>query len=103
MITVEQPADDDLIAAAQEYVEQLRVFYVHAGIAAASLLMIFFINLMTNLSAGSTNDWSSWWSAWAVIGWAAGLGVHGLVVRLNRPKPAASGWEQRTIDRVLDR
>jgi hypothetical protein len=94
---------DDAHVAAQQWVHQLRVFYTHAGVAAASLTIIFAVNLVTNLEAGLTSDWSTWWSLWALIGWTAGLAVHGLVVRLNRPKPAISSWEQQQIDRVLSR
>jgi len=100
-----QSADktDAHTAAARQYVEQLRVFYVHAGVAAASLTIIFAVNLATNLSAGLTSEWSAWWSSWAVIGWSSGLAVHGLVVRLNRPKARTSSWEQQQIDKVLAR
>ena len=38
---------------ARRYVEQLRAFYVHAGVVAAGMLVIFTVNLLANLSAGS--------------------------------------------------
>ena len=94
---------DDARLAAQQWVQQLRVFYAHAGAAAACLTIIFFVNLATNLAAGIAGEWSAWWSGWALIGWSAGLAVHGLVVRLNRPNAAASSWEQQQIDKVLTR
>ena len=89
--------------AARRYVEQLRAFYVHAAVFAAGMTAIFAVNLLTNLSAGIAREWSAWWSVWALIGWGAGIAVHGLVVLLNRPSPSSSTWEQRQIDKMLGR
>jgi len=96
-----EQAADERQDAARRYVEQLRAFYVHAAVFAASMTVIFAVNLLTNLSAGVTSEWSAWWSVWALIGWGAGIAVHGLVVRLNRPALASSAWEQRQIERML--
>jgi len=98
MITVE---NDEREEAARQYVEQLRAFYVHAGVFAASMLAIFAVNLLTNLSAGLVGELSAWWSAWALLGWGIGIAVHGLVVRLNRPRSSAPTWEQQQIDKIL--
>jgi len=87
--------------AARRYVEQLRAFYVHAGVFAAGMLTIFAVNLLTNLSAGVAGGWSAWWSAWALLGWGLGIAVHGLVVRLNRPPSSSPTWEQQQIDKIL--
>lgn len=87
--------------AARRYVEQLRAFYVHAAVFAVGMLVMFAVNLLTNLSAGGAGDWKAWWSVWALIGWGAGIAVHGLVVRLNRPSLSATTWEQRQIDKLL--
>ena len=89
--------------AARRYVEQLRAFYVHACMYAVGMLVMVAVNLLTNLSAGSAGEWSAWWSVWALIGWGAGIAVHGVVVRLNRPSLASSTWEQRQIERTLGR
>ncbi|MDW3221098.1 MAG: 2TM domain-containing protein [Acidimicrobiales bacterium] len=88
---------DEREEAARRYVEQLLAFHAHAGMFAIGVLVMFAVNLLTNLSAGLAGDWSAWWSAWALIGWGAGIAVHGLVVRLNRPSLASSTWEQRLI------
>lgn len=88
-------------AAARRYVQQLRVFYVHAAVFAGSTAVNIAVNLFINLSAGIAREWSAWWSIWAVIGWGAGIAVHGLVVRLNRPSRSPATWEQRQIDRIL--
>lgn len=87
--------------AARRYVEQLRAFYVHAGVFVAGMFVIVTVNLLTNLSAGTAGHWSAWWSVWALVGWGAGIAVHGLVVRLNRPSFSPATWEQRQIDRIL--
>ena len=89
--------------AARRYVEQLRAFYVHAGVFAAGMLVIFTVNLLTNLSAGLAGEWTAWWSAWALLGWGVGIAVHGLVLRLNRPSLSSSTWEQQQIERMLGR
>ncbi len=46
------PATDEREEAARRYVEQLRAFYVHAGVFAAGMLVIFTVNLLTNLAEG---------------------------------------------------
>lgn len=73
-----------------EYRKQVQAFCVHAVIAAGTLVFILAVNLMTNLSAGIADEFSAWWSLWAVLGWSAGIGVHGLVVWLNRPDDAVA-------------
>lgn len=67
------------------------------------MVVIFSVNLTTNLSAGIADEWSAWWSVWALIGWGLGVVVHGLVVRLNRPLQSSQSWEQRQIDKVLSK
>ena len=94
-------AEDDREQAARIYVQQLRAFYIHAVVFVAGMIVIFVVNLATNAAAGITGHWWAWWSAWAFIGWSIGVGIHGLVVRLNRPTRRASTWEQRQIDKVL--
>ena len=65
--------------------EQLRAFRAHAGVFVVGMAVIFGVNLVTNLAAGIAGSWSAWWSLWALIGWGAGVAIHGLVVWLNRP------------------
>ncbi len=83
--------------------QQLREFYIHATVFAGGMVIIFLVNLATNVAAGIAGEWWAWWSAWALIGWGLGIAVHGLVVRLNRPTRSSSTWEQRQIDKVLAR
>jgi len=44
-----------------------------------------------------------WWSTWALIGWSLAIGVHGLVVRLARPRSSTSAWEERQINKFFER
>lgn len=76
-----EPTADDLA----RYRQGVRVFQAHAAVAAGSIALMLAVNLLTNLSAGIAGETSAWWSLWALIGWSAGLGVHGLVVWLARP------------------
>ena len=96
-------AEEERVETAQRYLQQLQAFYIHAGVFAAGTVVIFVVNLATNLSAGIAGDWWAWWSVWALIGWGSGIAVHGLVVRLNRPSATSPTWEQRQIDKVLSR
>ena len=99
----DQHAEQQRVEAARLYVQQLQAFYVHAGVFAGGMLIIFMVNLATNAAAGTTGEWSAWWSAWALLGWGLGIAVHGLVVRLNRPAPSSSSWMQQQIDKELAR
>ncbi len=69
-----------------DYRHQVRAFQAHAGVFAATMVLIFGVNLFVNLSAGIAGQWSAWWSIWALIGWSFGIAVHGLVVFLARPE-----------------
>lgn len=88
---------------ARKYVEQLKAFYIHAAMFAMGMLIMFTVNLLTNLSAGVAGDWGAWWALWALLGWGIGIAVHGLVVRLNRPASSGSSWEARQVQKVLAR
>lgn len=96
-----EQAVDEREEAARLYVQQLRVFYVHAAVFAGGMAINVAVNLFVNLSAGIADEWSAWWSIWALIGWGAGIAVHGLVVRVNRPSLSPSTWEQQQLERML--
>lgn len=76
------PNSDTTAAAEAQRAKETQAFRIHAVVFAASMTLIIAVNLLTNLSAGTAGQWSSWWSLWALIGWGAGLTVHGLVVKL---------------------
>ena len=68
-----------------DYPHQVRAFKAHAGVLAATMVLIFAVNLAVNLAAGIAGQWSAWWSGWALIGWGLGIATHGLVVYLAKP------------------
>ena len=74
-----------------QYEHQRKAFHVHATVFAATMVLIFAVNLLVNLAAGITGDLGTWWFAWALLGWGIGIAVHGLVVRLNRPAGYEAG------------
>jgi hypothetical protein len=80
MSTPNEPAED-----ARLYEHQRRVFQVHAGVFAASMALIFVVNLAINAAADITGEWWAWWSVAALLGWGLGVAIHGLVVRMSRP------------------
>ena len=86
---------------ARQYVQQLRVFYTHATVFAVVMVIIFLVNLAVNIAANLTGEWWAWWSGWAFLGWGIGVAIHGLVVRISRPKRSTSSWEQKQIDKIL--
>lgn len=94
-------SDDERREEARVYVQQLRAFQIHAVVFAVGMVVIFLVNLFTNIAAGITGEWSAWWSVWALIGWGLGITVHGLVVRLARPGSSSRVWEEKQIDKVL--
>lgn len=93
--------EKERLEAAKLYVRQLQAFYIHASTFVAGMAIMFVVNLATNLAAGIADNFWAWWSLWALVGWGAGIAVHGMVVRLNRPSAGSSSWEQRQIDKVL--
>ena len=79
--------EEERVEAARRYVEQLQALYAHVAVFAAGMVVIFLVNLATNVAAGITRDWWAWWSVWAFLGWGSGIAIHGLVVRLNLDPP----------------
>lgn len=96
VVTEEQRRKD-----AVQYVYQLRVLYSHAAVFASSMVIIFVVNLAVNLAAGLTGYWWAWWSGWALLGWGVGIAIHGMVVRIQRPKTLGASWEERRVDELL--
>ncbi len=94
-------APDQRDEAAKRYADQRRAFHGHLGGFATGMFIMFAVNLVTNISAGTVGEWNAWWSVWALLGWSIGIAVHGFVVWLNRPSSAPSTAEG--IDAFHDR
>ncbi len=86
-------APDERDEAARRYADQRRAFHGHVGGFATGMFIMFAVNLVTNISAGTADEWDAWWSVWALLGWSIGIAVHGFVVWLNRPSGAPSTAE----------
>jgi hypothetical protein len=87
--TDDRDMNDESGDAARLYAQQVAAFRVHAVVFAASMILIFGVNLATNLAAGIAGQWQAWWSAIALLGWGLGVTIHGLVVRMSRPSDHA--------------
>jgi hypothetical protein len=74
---------------------------MHAAVEVASMVIIFVVNLVTNIAAGITGYWWAWWSIWAVLGCGLAVAIHGLVVLMANPRRSGSTWEHRQINKVL--
>lgn len=92
---------DTIRQEARLHIRRRRAFSIHAGVYAASIAVIVAVNAVTNAAAGLTGEWWAWWSVPAVLGWGIGVTVHGLVVRLARPRSGSPDREEREIDRFL--
>lgn len=87
--------DDEHAADEARARAEVAALHAHASVFAAGMIVIFSVNLVTNLSAGVAGRWAAWWSVWALLGWGIGLVIHALVVRLARLSRAASSraWD----------
>lgn len=91
--TVRGPAYDAALAEARKQVKEIRSFYIHAGTYA---LIISGLWLLNAVSAGG------WWVQWPMLGWGAGLGVHGLSVFAGRSLFGPE-WEARKVAELMAR
>ena len=96
-----ETTDEERREVVGQYVEQRRVFAIHAAVFTVGMKVIFVVNLGTNVAAGITGHWWAWWSGWALIGWGLAIAIHWLVVRISRPGSSPSKWEGKQINRVL--
>jgi heme/copper-type cytochrome/quinol oxidase subunit 1 len=79
---------------ARRYVRRKRIFYTVLAVWIALCLMWFFIDL--------ADDSSSWWFYWPMLGTGIGVAITGIVL-LGIGGLFGAAWEQRQIDRYLDR
>jgi hypothetical protein len=73
-------------------IEEIKAFYVHAGIYAAVNFALVAINILW--------EDESWWSLWAVLGWGVGLLIHGACV-FGPVSMIMMKWEQRKIAQLM--
>jgi len=85
--------DQELYKRAQERVQQLRGFYIHAAIYVFVNIFLLLINLLTSPS--------SLWFYWPLLGWGVGLAVHAFVV-FGAGGTLGKEWEERKIRQVME-
>jgi hypothetical protein len=79
---------------ARRHVRRKRIFYTVLGIWIALSLMWFTIDM--------TDDSSSVWFYWPMLGTGIGVAITGLVL-LGIGGPLGADWERREIDKYLRR
>lgn len=75
-------------------IEEIKAFYVHAGIFVGVNAMLFIINW-------ATRD-EGWWAQWALLGWGTGLAIHALSVFGPRSQ-AMMAWEKRKLAQLMSK
>ena len=73
-------------------IEEIKAFYVHAGIYIAVNIVLVAINLY--------DDDDVWWSLLAILGWGVGLAIHGMSV-FGPISALMMKWEQRKIAQLM--
>lgn len=73
-------------------VEEIKGFYVHAGIFTVVNAVMIAVNL-------SDQD-DVWWSLLALVGWGIGLAIHALAV-FGPLSSIMMRWEQRKIAQLM--
>jgi hypothetical protein len=78
---------------AKRHVEALRGFYIHAIVYGCVISPLVGLNMVLR---------GGWWVQWPLLGWGAGLLVHGLTV-FTPFELFGPDWQARRIAKRLDR
>jgi len=73
-------------------IEEIKSFYVHAGIYAVVNIVLIVANVL--------REDDEWWALWALLGWGIGLAIHGLAV-FGPVSALMMRWEQRKIAQLM--
>jgi len=87
--------EDERYKAAKKRVEDVKGFWVHLLVYLCVNAGLFLINLVS--SPGT------WWVQWVLLGWGIGLAIHALSVFVFEGRIFGPAWEQRQIDRIMQR
>jgi 2TM domain len=93
-MSVDRPGMDEALAEARRHVRRKRIFFAVLGIWLALSLMWFLIDL--------SDDSSSYWFYWPMLGTGIGVAITGIVL-LGVGGLFGADWEQREIDKYLRR
>lgn len=85
-------SDEANMIIAKMRIEEIKAFYVHAGIYVAVNCVLVAINLY--------DDDDVWWSLLAILGWGIGLAIHGMSV-FGPISTLMMKWEQRKIAQLM--
>jgi fatty acid desaturase len=85
---------DEALDDARRHVRRKRIFYIVLGAWIALCVMWFVIDL--------TDDSSSWWFYWPVLGSGIAVAITGIVL-LGIGGLFGADWERREIDKYLRR
>lgn len=86
-------AYDAALAQVYRQVEEIRGFYIHAGIYVLIISGLWVLNGFTS---------REWWVQWPMLGWGIGVAGHGLGVFAGRSFFGAE-WEQRKVAELMAR
>ena len=84
----------ELLDEARRHVRRKRIFFTVLAIWLALCVMWFLIDL--------SDDSSSWWFYWPMLGTGIGVAIAGIVL-LGIGGPFGADWERREIDKYLRR
>jgi cell division protein FtsW (lipid II flippase) len=73
-------------------IEEIKSFYVHAGIYVVVNILLILINVLSEDEV--------WWSLWTVLGWGLGLLIHSMCV-FGPVSMIMMKWEQRKIAQLM--
>jgi hypothetical protein len=93
-MSVDRPGMAEALADARRHVRRKRIFFSVLGIWLALSLMWFLIDL--------SDDSSSYWFYWPMLGTGIGVAITGVVL-LGVGGLFGADWEQREVDKYLRR
>lgn len=79
-------------ARAVRRVRSIKGFYSHGAIFALVMTILAVVDVATG---------SPYWVQWPLLGWGAGIIVHGLIV-YGRIPLALSDWERRKVEQMIE-
>jgi hypothetical protein len=84
----------ELVERARKRVEEIKGFYIHLGVYLIVNAVLFTIDMIA--SPGTL------WFFWPLLGWGAGVAVHGFAV-LTESRLLGPEWEERKMHEILQR
>jgi hypothetical protein len=85
---------DESLEEARRYVRRKRIFFIVLGVWIALCVMWFLIDV--------SDDSSSWWFYWPILGTGIGVAVTGIVL-VGIGGLFGADWERREIEKYLRR